>query len=71
MICSSIMGDVDCYFLPHAKISHLLSLKNSHDIIPDSSEFVLLPKRLRPEKLREERAYGSILFWNLIVRGRL
>ena len=27
MICLGIMCDVDCYFLPHAVIFHLLSLK--------------------------------------------
>jgi hypothetical protein len=28
MICSGIMGDVDCYSLPHAIILYLLSPKN-------------------------------------------
>jgi hypothetical protein len=72
MICSGIMGDVDCYYsLPHSIIFHLLSLKNPQDIISDSSEFALLRKRLRPEKVWEETAYGSMLFRNRIARGRL
>ena len=71
MICLGTMGNADCYSLPHTRIFHLLSLKNPQDIIPDSSEFALLRKRLRAEKVREERAYGSRLFSYRIVRGRL
>jgi hypothetical protein len=45
--------------------------EKAHDIIPDSSEFALLRKRFRPEKVCEARAYGSILFRNRIVLGNV